>query len=439
MSATSQAIPMKNDAVLQDESVAHLAITWLLIPPLIFLASKGQFWFQHASTNNALTAQFSQYTAKGYTAADFGIEILIYSIIALLLFSRMAQVIDTWRSGPALLALPALAIVSCIWSQFPLRTLKFSVYLTLDTLFAFYLCRRFTPEQRLRLLLLVGWISLILCVGMALFFPFYGVEPSGSGAWRGIYAFKNACTEITVFLLPAALYVPARGLHTRSARVLYLGLTLLVVANTKSATGVVLLVTIFAYIFATRLLRRIHMTDRVASMILGLAIALPIVIATYSYSKVILELLGKDPTLTGRTEIWKAILPSIMKRPILGYGYQAFWKVTTGEVTNVTALKGGVASGAHNGFLNVWLSLGLVGMSLVVYVFARSFRHLFRGMMSEQSRYLQWAGCIVLLMVVVNFDEQDLMVSSDLMWVMFIMACVGLAEGTKRGRLVAGT
>ena len=37
---------------------------------------------------------------------------------------------------------------------------------------------------------------------------------------------------------------------------------------------------------------------------------------------------GRNATLTGRTEIWASLLPDVMRQPFLGYGFGSFWTMT---------------------------------------------------------------------------------------------------------------
>lgn len=73
-------------------------------------------------------------------------------------------------------------------------------------------------------------------------------------------------------------------------------------------------------------------------------------------------------TLTGRTDLWKALLLYIAKRPLLGYGFDAFW--TADHVEAVTLDQGWLISHAHNSYIENALNLGWVGMgAFVVSVF----------------------------------------------------------------------
>ena len=77
-----------------------------------------------------------------------------------------------------------------------------------------------------------------------------------------------------------------------------------------------------------------------------------------------LGLIGKDPTLTGRTDIWSAVIELISERPVFGWGYRAMW-VPTDLVTMWVDMKTGEwgVPSAHNAFLEVTLELGLLGLA----------------------------------------------------------------------------
>ena len=79
------------------------------------------------------------------------------------------------------------------------------------------------------------------------------------------------------------------------------------------------------------------------------------------------SMLGRDSSLTGRTEIWAGLLPFVEKRPILGSGYGVLWTPKVIEAAT------GLAE-AHSGYLEVILQLGLVGLFLTVMFLASSAR-----------------------------------------------------------------
>jgi exopolysaccharide production protein ExoQ len=81
---------------------------------------------------------------------------------------------------------------------------------------------------------------------------------------------------------------------------------------------------------------------------------------------------GKDPTLTDRTKIWSAVL-GMHTNPLIGTGYESFW---AGPRLQWFWLNAGLGhlNEAHNGYLEVYLNLGLIGLSLLVAFLVASFR-----------------------------------------------------------------
>jgi O-antigen ligase len=96
--------------------------------------------------------------------------------------------------------------------------------------------------------------------------------------------------------------------------------------------------------------------------------------ATYiSYSRGLLELLipflargdvDQTLTLTGRTDLWAALLPEFLGRPFLGYGFAAFWNPVNLQIMEGAA--GFPVVSAHNGYLEELLSTGVIGLILLM-------------------------------------------------------------------------
>ena len=68
--------------------------------------------------------------------------------------------------------------------------------------------------------------------------------------------------------------------------------------------------------------------DRLVAVVVAVIVVLTSLVALsllWSDPEFALSLLGKDTTLTGRTELWDAVVSLIKERPFLGYGYRAMW------------------------------------------------------------------------------------------------------------------
>lgn len=72
----------------------------------------------------------------------------------------------------------------------------------------------------------------------------------------------------------------------------------------------------------------------------------------------ILKALGKDPTLTGRTDIWEALFRKVDERPWTGYGYNAFWGRDSEPAAWIRHQTGWSVPSAHNGWIDLLIQLG---------------------------------------------------------------------------------
>jgi exopolysaccharide production protein ExoQ len=93
----------------------------------------------------------------------------------------------------------------------------------------------------------------------------------------------------------------------------------------------------------------------------------------------VIHLLGRNETLTGRTDIWH-MLWNWNVNPIIGTGFESFWLGDRREA--VQNLYPGLNE-AHNGYLETYLNLGAIGVVITVAMllatFAKSNRELLRN------------------------------------------------------------
>jgi exopolysaccharide production protein ExoQ len=83
-----------------------------------------------------------------------------------------------------------------------------------------------------------------------------------------------------------------------------------------------------------------------------------------------LQLLGKDATLTERTVLWRDLL-SVKVNPLFGTGFESFW---LGErFRKLAESRWWQPNQAHNGYLETYLNLGLVGLFLLIGLLIATF------------------------------------------------------------------
>jgi len=88
--------------------------------------------------------------------------------------------------------------------------------------------------------------------------------------------------------------------------------------------------------------------------------------------------LGRGNGLSGRTYIWAASIAAA-GNPVIGTGFESFWNANAAKVNRTLHLDGFVdlsnLVSAHNGYLEVYLDLGLVGVCLIVLILMNGYRH----------------------------------------------------------------
>jgi O-antigen ligase len=309
------------------------------------------------------------------------------------------------------------------------------MYIVCDTLFALYIVVRFRPDDQMRLLAFIGAIATFLSFLVVAIYPRAGVDAKTAlGAWQGVYPHKNFCAVMTLFLLVPAVLLPLKGVM-RLCRNLYVLAALFLVVMTKARTGWIFGILLFCFICILKLSRRVGRKERI---LITLALSLAVVACAYvciTWSSSILLVLGKDPTMTGRTAIWEAVAHSALKQPLLGYGYFGFWNGFQGEAANTALAASDLSLGnAENGVLQLWLELGSVGVILLVLMLFRTVRNSLIALRANPSSYVEWYACVAFYSVLSLVDGGKFMYPHAIDWVLYLIADAGLAAEVSRLR-----
>lgn len=281
------------------------------------------------------------------------------------------------RRGWLVWGLVGWALLSTLWSVAPEVTLRRSLAATLAALYGLLLAVRYRSEEVLRVL---GWALAIVTVASLLavvFFPGWAVMTGKyESAWRGVLFHKNALGR-TMVLAGIVFWVLAGAGQKKGAlgwRILQVA-ALLLLLGSRSAAGWVLAILVPLALVLLKFWGCLPRLLRPAAGSFAFVLALPIAATLPDVLETVLGFLGKDLTLTGRIPLWLLLIPLALKRPLLGYGYGAFWLGESGPSATVWAVTWD-APHAHNGYLDLWLEIGLIGVAagvvLVVLPLLRS-------------------------------------------------------------------
>lgn len=324
--------------------------------------------------------------------------------------------------------LVAITVISFFWSAAPAWTLRNIIFFLQTTLFGVYFSTRYSSNEQLRLLAWALGIGGLLSVVFALALPSYGIMGMGSiltqeqlthaGKWRGIYVHKNPLGRImalsgTVFLLIATSN-RRFSLVAWAGCVLSVGLVL--ISTSKTALLIFLIIAILLPFYKAL---RWNNTLVVPFFITVILVSGSVAVLFVGNAETILGVLGRDFTLSGRTDLWAAILDKIWERPWLGYGYRGFWRGFDGESASIWSVFTWQPPHSHNGLLDVWIELGLLGLSTFVLSFLMLYLRAITWIRMTKTGEGFFPILYLTFVLLSNLSESSLM-KDNIFWVLYV-------------------
>lgn len=413
-----------------DVSIFGLVATYVIVLLLLFFAVGG-ILPSAGSTTSTLEATSS----AASTVSGILFQGLAWSVGCLVMASSLGSIFRGCLEVKAVTLLTLLAPVSALWSQQPLNSVRRGIFLLLATLFAVYLVRTYEALELAQMLVLTGVLVGLLAIAVSIWFPSIGRDVRNGGAWQGVFSSKNGCAQYMIFLLSAAICFrfPRRNMRLLSYALYPIAAVLIIMSRAKTAW--ILCPLLIALIGGLSQLRKISSKSARLAIFVVVAFAVMVALGLPPPGAYILKLLGKESTLSGRVPLWMGVLTAISKRPLLGYGYDGFWhQGLQGEVLNIYTITHFEVFQAQSGFLEVWLGLGLVGLVLMLLSLLQASRDAMICFRHGDPSSTRWYIGLIVLTVLYNTDESFLALSNSLPWLLYMVACVGLAQEAKKIR-----
>jgi exopolysaccharide production protein ExoQ len=189
--------------------------------------------------------------------------------------------------------------------------------------------------------------------------------------WIGSFIHKNALAPFMLFtVLVAWSFEP----HRTRRRVMY-GVAGFFIVMSQSTTALAIGLVLIPLGLLVRRLARLNAGGRSALLLVAFVGCITFGVALIAAAESLLESRGKDLTFTSRTDIWTGAVEAIAERPLLGYGAGGVWVNLNAEpARSILRGLGFPVFHAHNGYLEVLLQLGGVGLGLVLLLMFLVFR-----------------------------------------------------------------
>ncbi|NNU79066.1 O-antigen ligase family protein [Halovulum dunhuangense] len=308
------------------------------------------------------------------------------------------------RRCPALVPFPLVCLCSTLWSEAPGVTLTAALQLCFTCVAGAWIGHRLGLEGLARALLLA--LSATLVASTLNLGGWLGLSHAPGGGFLGIYAQKNALGQRALLVLLAGLLVvlTARDWRGRVVAMACVMLAVAMIAASRSATSLVMAAAMGGlmlwWLVAGRggTLRAMALVTAGAAALGGLTLVWQLgadPVAT------LLQALGKNATMTGRTLLWEVALDRISDRPLLGHGYMAYWSAPrfAQETWILTRLYGETVAVFHNFALEILVGLGPAGLAAMGILLWRTLSGLWR---LDPGPVRVWALVLLLTLLVLS-------------------------------------
>jgi exopolysaccharide production protein ExoQ len=245
--------------------------------------------------------------------------------------------------------------------------------------------------------------------------------------YPGYFSGKNylgECAALAVLLSIHEIVFP--GFRRKfGIFILTISALLIVLSNSKTSMGLVLLVPVLAGL--TLYVKKLF---RISPAIILLSIPLCyLAVSTvfgFTINRVSYMLYG-DPTFTGRTIIWDFANYEIGRRPLLGWGYQSFW-LAGRDAPSITDAPGWVKTmpNAHNGYLDTMIEMGYIGFSFLLAFIITTLHAI--GRLADRDPVRAWIVLsLALFVIITNGLESSWMRGFEMVWVLFLILAAEIA------------
>ncbi len=350
----------------------------------------------------------------------------VYAVTAGLVAFRFEKIIRAWPAWLILFGLIALAYVSKYWSIDPEVTSRRVIAMAINSAFAVYVGCVFKGAPLPRMLMNTCLVMAIGSLIMVFAFPRIGVhQMDNAGLWRGLWYEKNQMGLVMVVgAVSSAAVLAADHLAGNGRRpgipLLAFGLTTLLVMATQSKTSLLCWLLGVGMIGFWWLLKQGGAAITIVAVWFGVVTSSLAAWLWNVDSAAILQALGKDPSLTGRTLIWEALMRRVAERPMTGYGFSAFWGVDSIPAREIRLETQWPVPSAHNGWIDLLVQLGWPGAAFVGAVMLVSAILVIVRLNGMGAREGYWSIAYLTVFTALSLSESVLLTHANLPWILML-------------------
>lgn len=281
----------------------------------------------------------------------------------------------------------------------------------------------------------LSFLLLPLSVLFIRYYPELGrtYHVDGAPMYTGVGHQKN---DLGLMCLIAGMYFSWKILQKRRGAeaaeqadiydVLLIGMLVWLLHMSDSQTSFACLVTTVVVLLVARVPFISANGSRLVAVLAIAALSYSFLDATFHVKDSVLVLLGRNPSLTGRTELWEVIRRQ-EAHPIVGAGFMSFWAGQ--RMSAIWRALGAGINQAHSGYLEQYLNLGYVGLAFIAVIMTSALFKVRRQLTIDPS-----AGvlrlCLLTAAALYNYTEASFYGMNN-MWVLLLAACLDVSGNSQ--------
>lgn len=356
--------------------------------PVVYLLITGSrpvsMWFginQRASAVNGIYA----------SPIDRLVDLVLLTAGLIVVLARSRRVGRLLRENVPILLFFSLAALSILWSDFPYVTFKHWTKGIEDVVMALIVLTDLDPEMAIkRLLTRAGFILIPLSLLFSKYYPRIGHIYTIGGAleYVGVSTQKNQLGMICLVFGLGSWWCFLKAYRDREsvfrsrhmlAHGAMLGIIGWLLQMCNSVTAIVSLILAGAVML---LVSRRSLAPKTAKVHILVTAVACISLFPLFVDPTLVGMVGRSTTFSGRTDLWH-VLPGFVRHPWIGAGYQTF--LVGPRLVELQKIFGKTFQEAHNGYLEVYLNLGWIGVSLFALLVITGYRKIVAAFQRDPS------------------------------------------------------
>lgn len=316
--------------------------------------------------------------------------------------------------------------ISILWSDYPFVAFKRWFKALGNVIMVLIILTETRPYAALGVILRrFSFLLLPLSVLLIKYFPDLGrTYHMGMPIVTGVAGQKNGLGAIcllsgiyfswNLLLSRSAAYASGKRLHYSVYFIIFPMMSwLLYIAN--SATSLACLIIALCIFAVGRQQAMLIKPKRIIYYSIACIALFGIMEIAFNATDTAIVMLGRQPDLTTRVPMWKDLL-TMVKNPLIGFGYESFW---LGSRQQIVLERWGLAGNTHNGYLQMYMDLGYIGLFFIVAWIISGLRNVARELIIDYPvavlRY-----CFIVVVCFYNYTEATLYGVSNI-WIIFLL------------------